>query len=107
MSTSVASSGSGRGALLEVVGLDAFYGDFQALFGVSLEVAEGETLAIIGANGAGKSTLLASVAGLLLPAAGEIRFDGKPLGRLPAHRAGSARCRARPRRSPNLSEPHC
>ena len=45
--------------------LTAFYGDFQALYGVSIEVAEGETVAIIGANGAGKSTLLRSIAGLL------------------------------------------
>jgi branched-chain amino acid transport system ATP-binding protein len=72
--------------LLEVEGLDCFYGDFQALFGVSVSVAEGETLAIIGANGAGKSTLLATIAGLLQPAAGEIRFDGKPLRRVPSHK---------------------
>jgi branched-chain amino acid transport system ATP-binding protein len=72
--------------LLELDGVDAFYGDFQALFGVSVEVDEGETLAIIGANGAGKSTLLATAAGLLQPAAGEVRFDGVPMRRLPAHR---------------------
>lgn len=72
--------------LLEVEAIDSFYGDFQALFGVSVAVAEGETLAIIGANGAGKSTLLASVAGLLRPAAGSIRFDGAALNEIPAHR---------------------
>jgi branched-chain amino acid transport system ATP-binding protein len=72
--------------LLELDGVDAFYGDFQALFGVSVEVDEGETLAIIGANGAGKSTLLATAAGLLQPAAGEVRFDGVPMRRQPAHR---------------------
>jgi branched-chain amino acid transport system ATP-binding protein len=74
------------GALLELDGVSCFYGDFQALFDVSLEVAEGETVAIIGANGAGKSTLLATVAGLLRPASGEVRFDGEPVGRLPAYR---------------------
>jgi branched-chain amino acid transport system ATP-binding protein len=72
--------------LLEVDSVDSFYGDFQALFGVSLEVEEGETVAIIGANGAGKSTLLACAAGLLKPASGQVRFDGRPVGRLPAHR---------------------
>ena len=72
--------------LLELESIESFYGDFQALFGVSVEVAEGETLAIIGANGAGKSTLLATAAGLLQPAGGEVRFDGAPLRKLPAHR---------------------
>jgi branched-chain amino acid transport system ATP-binding protein len=72
--------------LLELDGVDAFYGDFQALFGVSVAVDEGETVAIIGANGAGKSTLLATAAGLLQPRAGAVRFDGEPLRRIPAHR---------------------
>jgi branched-chain amino acid transport system ATP-binding protein len=66
--------------------LDAFYGDFQALFGVSIAVDEGETVAIIGANGAGKSTLLGAVAGTLRPSSGEVSFDGRQIGRLPAHR---------------------
>ena len=51
-------------ALLAVRDLEAFYGDFQTLFGVSVEVARGEAVAVIGANGAGKSTLLKSIAGL-------------------------------------------
>jgi branched-chain amino acid transport system ATP-binding protein len=72
--------------LLEVDSIDSFYGDFQALFGVSVSVAEGETLAIIGANGAGKSTLLANVAGLLRPVSGSIRFDGAALDEVPTHR---------------------
>jgi branched-chain amino acid transport system ATP-binding protein len=72
--------------LLEIESISSYYGDFQALFDVSLEVAEGETVAVIGANGAGKSTLLACVAGLVIPASGEIRFDGRPVGRLRAHR---------------------
>lgn len=65
--------------------LDAFYGDFQALFGLSLSVAEGETLAVIGANGAGKSTFLNAVAGLFPSPPGSIRLDGRLIGRLPAH----------------------
>ena len=54
---------------LQVRGIDAFYGDFQALFGVSLSVGAGEVVAVIGANGAGKSTLLKSIAGLIAPRA--------------------------------------
>jgi branched-chain amino acid transport system ATP-binding protein len=73
-------------ALLEIDAVSSYYGDFQALFDVGLEVAEGETVAVIGANGAGKSTLLACVAGLVIPAAGDIRFDGRSVTRLPAYR---------------------
>ena len=72
--------------LLSVDHVDARYGDFQALFDVSLAVGDGETLAVIGANGAGKSTLLKTIAGLLHPASGEVMFDGQPVGALPAHR---------------------
>ncbi len=71
--------------LLEVNGLDAFYGDFQALFGVSLRVAQGQVVAVIGANSAGKSTLLKSIAGLMRARADAIVFDGKPSGGDPAH----------------------
>ena len=51
--------------VLQTRGLTAFYGDFQALFGIDFEVLAGETIAIIGANGAGKSTFLRSVTGML------------------------------------------
>jgi branched-chain amino acid transport system ATP-binding protein len=69
--------------LLEVKAIDVFYGDFQALFGVSLSVEAGHIIAVIGANGAGKSTLLKTIAGLMHPLRGEIRFrdltlTGKP-----------------------------
>jgi branched-chain amino acid transport system ATP-binding protein len=72
-------------ALLEVRALDAFYGDFQALFGVSLRVEAGQAVAIIGANGAGKSTLLKSVAGLMPARPDAVVFDGLPIGDRPAY----------------------
>jgi branched-chain amino acid transport system ATP-binding protein len=72
--------------LLGVAGLDAWYGDFQALFDVSVSVAEGEVVAMIGANGAGKSTLLRTVAGLQARTAGSVTFDGADLAGVPAPR---------------------
>ena len=72
--------------LLDVAGLSAGYGDFQALFDVDLRVAEGETVAVIGANGAGKSTLLRTLAGLVTATGGTVRFAGEDLLAVPAHR---------------------
>jgi branched-chain amino acid transport system ATP-binding protein len=71
-------------ALLSTHALEARYGDFQALFGVDLEVGAGEVVAVIGANGAGKSTLLKTVAGLLRAPRMAVRFDGEPIGGLRA-----------------------
>jgi branched-chain amino acid transport system ATP-binding protein len=71
--------------LLGVRGLSAFYGDFQALFDVSLEVAEGQTVAVIGANGAGKTTLLRALAGALPVKRGAVEFAGRAVGGRPAH----------------------
>ncbi|MFL5047560.1 MAG: ABC transporter ATP-binding protein, partial [Xanthobacteraceae bacterium] len=71
--------------LLEVRALDAFYGDFQALFDVSLQIRSGQVVAVIGANGAGKSTLLQSIAGLLPARRDAIVFAGEPIGDVPAH----------------------
>jgi branched-chain amino acid transport system ATP-binding protein len=71
--------------LLEVRSLDAHYGDFQALFRVSLAVSTGEIVAVIGANGAGKSTLLNSIAGAIKSCRNAIWFCGEPIGDLPAH----------------------
>ncbi len=72
-------------AMLETHDLTAFYGDFQALFGITLTLDEGETVAIIGANGAGKSTFLKAVAGLLPRPARAVRFDNRDIGALPAY----------------------
>lgn len=69
-------------ALLEVKGLTAFYGDFQALYGIDLSVAAGAVVAVIGANGAGKSTLLSSVVGWLKVEPQMVTFDGEPIGGL-------------------------
>ena len=73
-------------ALLETRGLTAFYGDFQALFGVDVVLEVGETIAIIGSNGAGKSTLMRSISGVIANEAEAVLFDGTPIGRLPAAR---------------------
>ncbi len=71
--------------MLEIDGLRAGYGKIQVIWGVSLRVAAGETVAVIGANGAGKTTVLRSIAGLLRPEAGRIGFHGHDIGKLPAH----------------------
>ena len=68
--------------MLRVEALDLFYGDAQALDGVSLEVAEGEIVAIVGANGAGKSSLIRSIAGIERPRSGRIVFKGREIHRL-------------------------
>jgi branched-chain amino acid transport system ATP-binding protein len=67
-------------ALLNVTALDAFYGDFQALFGIDLELHPGEAVAVIGANGSGKSTLLKSLAGLVSNRPDAIRLAGHNIG---------------------------
>ncbi len=66
--------------LLETRNLKAFYGDFQALFGIDLTVAEGELIGLIGANGAGKTTLLRAITGLLKTPKEAITFQGRPVG---------------------------
>lgn len=72
--------------LLNVDTIDVHYGDFQALYGLSLHVQEGETLAVIGANGAGKSTLMKALAGLMTPTNGTITFDGRDITRVPSYK---------------------
>jgi branched-chain amino acid transport system ATP-binding protein len=70
-------------ALLEVEDVHTFYGNIEALKGISLEVEEGEIVTLIGANGAGKSTTLRSISGLTPPRVGSIRFKGKNIGETP------------------------
>ena len=72
-------------SLLEVRDLDARHGLLQAVRGVSLAVAEGETVALVGANGAGKTTLLRAIAGAHRPAAGAVLLDGRDVTGVPAH----------------------
>jgi branched-chain amino acid transport system ATP-binding protein len=73
-------------ALLEIDSLDAHYGDFHALHGISMTVHEGEILAVVGANGAGKSTLLKTIAGLVPVTGGSLHFAGEDIAQSPAHR---------------------
>ncbi len=72
--------------MLTVESLDLFYGDAQALEGVSLEVAEGAIVAIVGANGAGKTSLIRTIAGMHKPAAGRVIFRGHDIAGWPSHR---------------------
>ncbi len=71
--------------MLEIQNLNVCYGEFQALFGVSLRVSEGETIITVGPNGAGKSTLLKTISGLLQARSGTITFLGNRIDHLPAH----------------------
>lgn len=72
--------------ILSLDGLETFYGETQALFGLSLSVAAGEVLALLGPNGAGKTTTLRSILGLTPPRRGQIRFDGVDITHRPTHR---------------------
>lgn len=71
--------------MLEVAGIHVRYGHKEVLHGVSLHVGDGEIVTLVGSNGAGKTTLLKTVSGLLRPTAGEIRFGGERIDRLPPH----------------------
>jgi branched-chain amino acid transport system ATP-binding protein len=70
--------------LLEVDKINVFYGQIQALRGVSLHIDRGEMVALVGANGAGKTTTLRTISGLLAPRKGSISFEGRPVNGLPA-----------------------
>src|SRR3990170_2467858 len=72
--------------MLELHGVDVYYGDAQALWGIDLRVADGEIVCIVGPNGAGKSTLVQAIAGIQPVRRGAIVLDGVELARRPAHR---------------------
>lgn len=76
--------------LLEVRDLDVRYGEARALFGVDLDVDDGEVVAVLGANGAGKSSLAAAIAGVVHPASGHVRLDGTDITGWPPHRVSRA-----------------
>ena len=73
-------------AMLEVKDINVYYGAIHAIKGISLSVEEGEIVTLIGANGAGKSTTLRTISGLLKPKTGEIKFLGKNIAGMPAHK---------------------
>ena len=73
-------------ALLEVNGLEVYYGVIQAIKGISFTVEQGEVIALIGANGAGKTTTLQTITGLIPSKAGTILYEGKEITRLPGHK---------------------
>ncbi|MBV8188277.1 MAG: ABC transporter ATP-binding protein, partial [Alphaproteobacteria bacterium] len=76
--------------MLQVEAVDLFYGDAQALSGVSIEAAASEVVAIVGANGAGKSSLIRTIHGIEKPAAGRVRFDGRDIAGWPSYRVCEA-----------------
>jgi branched-chain amino acid transport system ATP-binding protein len=76
--------------ILEVEGIDTYYGETQALFGVSLQVAHAEVFALLGPNGAGKTTTLRSILGLTRARRGAIRFDGREVTRTATHEIARA-----------------
>ena len=77
-------------SLLEVTGLNSYYGDSHILFDVSMRVEAHEVVALLGRNGAGKSTTLNSLMGIVRPRSGKIEFDGVELAGKPAHRIAQA-----------------
>jgi branched-chain amino acid transport system ATP-binding protein len=78
-------SGPAEKPLLELENATAFYGDLQALFGITLRVQPGEIVTLIGANGAGKTTILRLISGIKHPDSGSLRLAGQDVSRLPAH----------------------
>jgi len=73
-------------AMLEIKGLEVYYGMIQAIKGIDFEVNQGEVVALIGANGAGKTTILHTVSGIISPAKGTVTFDGEDITKVPGHK---------------------
>ena len=80
-----AAATAGGGPLLELDNLHVFYGNIEALKGISLNVARGEIVTLIGSNGAGKSTTLRAISGTHRPRSGSIRLAGSAIHNLPPH----------------------
>ena len=78
-------SADGNAPLLEMAEVEAAYGDFQALFNITLQVNRGEIVTLIGANGAGKTTTLRVISGLLRARNGAVKFDGQDIRKTPVH----------------------
>ena len=90
-SAAALSSAPARGQpLLEVMNLDAWYGESHVLHGVSLDLYEGETITLVGRNGAGKTTTLRAIMGLLSRRTGTIRMAGRDMAKVPLHRTAHA-----------------
>lgn len=77
-------------SLLEVTGLNSYYGNSHILFDVSMRVERNEVVALLGRNGAGKSTTLKSLMGVVTPRAGSVMFDGVEIAGRPSHRIAQA-----------------
>jgi branched-chain amino acid transport system ATP-binding protein len=77
---------SATAPLLDVTGIETFYGPIQAIRGVSLQVAPGQIVTVLGANGAGKTTVLRTISGVLDPERGEVRFENRDIAHLPPDR---------------------
>ena len=76
--------------MLEVESIETAYGPSQVLFGVTFSIRAGEVVTLLGRNGMGKTTTVRSIVGLVPPRAGEIRFEGRPIHRLPSYRVAQA-----------------
>jgi len=76
--------------VLEVIGIETFYGNSQALFGMSLSVGEGEVVTLMGRNGMGKTTTIHSIMGIVPPRSGQVEFDGTPIHTLPDYKVAQA-----------------
>ncbi len=83
-------------SIIEVEHINSYYGDSHVLFDVCMQVREREVVALLGRNGAGKSTTLKTLAGVLHPRSGTIRFDGQPIELLPSHKIAESRHAAGP-----------
>ena len=94
-------------SLLEVKGLNSYYGDSHILFDVSLRVERNEVVALLGRNGAGKSTTLKSLMGVVTPRTGAVMFDGVDVAGRKSHSDRAGRHAARARGPPDFRQPQC